>query len=71
MAAWDLAEMPGIELLQSIRADAALARVKVMLFADKATKSQILQAAESGVTDFFIKPFNQMLIAAKLERWLG
>src|SRR5690606_38442145 len=46
---WNMPGMPGIDLLKAIRADAALAKIPVLMVTAEAKREQIIEAAQAGV----------------------
>jgi two-component system chemotaxis response regulator CheY len=64
-------DMPGdgaIELLRQLRADAKLARLPVLLVADRATKESVLAAAQAGASGCLVKPFTPAALQARIDR---
>ena len=49
----------GFELLRAIRADAALARLPVLMLTAEAMREDVLLAARSGASGYLVKPFAQ------------
>ncbi|HBK54991.1 MAG TPA: response regulator [Xanthomonadales bacterium] len=68
---WNMPGMTGIELLKAIRKDPALARIPVLMVTAEAKREQILEAAQSGVNGYIIKPFNAQTLSEKLDRIFG
>ncbi|MDZ4349074.1 MAG: chemotaxis response regulator CheY [Xanthomonadaceae bacterium] len=68
---WNMPGMTGIDLLKSIRADPNLAKLPVLMVTAEAKREQILEAAQSGVNGYIIKPFNAPTLSEKLERIFG
>ena len=64
---WNMPNMTGIELLQAIRADAALKNLPVLMITAEAKKENIIAAAQSGASGYIVKPFT----AATLEEKMG
>src|SRR5690606_36625996 len=54
---WNMPGKPGIDLLKAIRADAALAKIPVLMVTAEAKREQIIEAAQAGVNGYVIKPF--------------
>jgi two-component system chemotaxis response regulator CheY len=65
---WNMPGMTGIDLLMAIRADAALAKLPVLLVTAEAKRDQILAAAQAGVNGYITKPFTAATLADKLAR---
>jgi two-component system chemotaxis response regulator CheY len=54
---WNMPNMDGLMLLQSIRADAALKHLPVLLITAEAKKENISAAAQAGASGYIVKPF--------------
>jgi two-component system chemotaxis response regulator CheY len=65
---WNMPGMPGIDLLKAIRADAALAKIPVLMVTAEAKREQIIEAAQAGVNGYIIKPFTAATLEDKLVK---
>ena len=65
---WNMPGMPGIELLKQVRADAALAKIPVLMVTAEAKREQIIEAAQAGVNGYVIKPFTATTLSDKLGK---
>jgi two-component system chemotaxis response regulator CheY len=65
---WNMPGMTGIELLRAIRADAKLAKLPVLMVTAEAKREQIVEAAQSGVNGYIIKPFTAETLKDKLGK---
>jgi two-component system, chemotaxis family, chemotaxis protein CheY len=65
---WNMPKMEGLELLKAIRADARIAKTPVLLVTAESKKEKIIQAAQAGVNDYVVKPFNAETIKTKIAR---
>ena len=65
---WNMPGMTGIELLRAIRADAKLAKLPVLMVTAEAKREQIVEAAQSGVNGYIIKPFTADTLKDKLTK---
>jgi len=54
-------------MLKTIRADAALSKLPVLMVTAEATKDNIITAAQAGASGYVVKPFT----AATLQEKLG
>lgn len=61
---WNMPNMTGIQLLKAIRQNDSLKTLPVLLVTAENKKTQIMEAAKSGVNSFIVKPFS----AAELEK---
>ena len=65
---WNMPGMTGIELLRAVRADASLASLPVLMVTAEAKREQIVEAAESGVNGYIIKPFTAATLKEKIDK---
>lgn len=64
---WNMPNMDGLQLLQTIRADDAMGKLPVLMVTAEAKKENIIAAAQAGASGYVVKPFT----AATLEEKLG
>lgn len=65
---WNMPEMEGIDLLKAIRADERIGKTPVLLVTAESKKERIIEAAQAGVNDYVVKPFNADTLSAKISR---
>jgi two-component system chemotaxis response regulator CheY len=65
---WNMPCMSGIELLRSIRADARLKTLPVLMITADAKRDQIVEAARAGVDGYIVKPFTAITLKEKLGK---
>ena len=65
---WNMPGMPGLALLREVRADARLAKLPVLMLTAEAKREQIVDAAQSGVSGYLLKPFSVATLKEKIER---
>ena len=65
---WNMPGMSGIELLRAIRADEQLRTLPVLMVTAEAKREQIIEAAQSGVNGYIIKPFTAQTLEEKLGK---
>jgi two-component system chemotaxis response regulator CheY len=65
---WNMPGMSGIELLRAIRADPQLRPLPVLMVTAEAKREQIIEAAQSGVNGYIIKPFTAQTLEEKLGK---
>jgi two-component system, chemotaxis family, chemotaxis protein CheY len=63
---WNMPNMDGLTLLQSVRADAALKGLPVLMITAEAKKENIIAAAQSGASGYIVKPFTAATLNEKL-----
>ena len=61
---WNMSPMSGLELVEAVRADAALAHLPFILVTAEGKAEKIIAAKAANVDNYIVKPFN----AATLER---
>ena len=67
---WNMPGMQGIDLLKAVRADAdeSLKNIPVLMVTAEQKKEQIVEAAQSGVNGYIVKPFTALILKEKLEK---
>ncbi len=65
---WNMPGMSGLELLKAVRADANLAGLPVLMVTAEAKREQIVEAAQSGVNGYVIKPFTAATLQEKIDK---
>ncbi len=65
---WNMPNMPGIDLLKAVRADARLKNLPVLMVTAEAKREQIVEAAQAGVNGYIIKPFTAETLKEKIEK---
>lgn len=64
---WNMPGMTGIDLLKACKADPQLQHLPVILVTAESEQSNIVQAAQAGVSDYVVKPFNADTLKGKLQ----
>ncbi len=65
---WNMPGMSGLELLQAVRADPALAKLPALMVTAEAKREQIILAAQAGVNGYVVKPFTAAVLKEKIEK---
>ena len=65
---WNMPNMDGLALLQSIRADDSLKNLPVLMVTAEAKKENIVAAAQAGANGYVVKPFTAATLDEKLNR---
>lgn len=65
---WNMPNMSGIELLQAIRTEPALAAMPVLMVTAENNREQIIAAAKAGVNGYIVKPFTAITLKEKLDK---
>ena len=63
---WNMPNMDGLTLLQSVRADPALKHLPVLMITAEAKKENIIAAAQAGASGYIVKPFTAATLNEKL-----
>jgi two-component system chemotaxis response regulator CheY len=67
---WNMPNMTGLELLKAMRAEESLKNVPVIMVTAEALKDNVVAAAQAGVNDYVVKPFNASTLEEKLKKVL-
>jgi two-component system, chemotaxis family, chemotaxis protein CheY len=65
---WNMPNMDGLALLQSIRADASLGKLPLLMVTAEAKKENIIAAAQAGASGYVVKPFTAATLDEKLSK---
>ncbi len=66
---WNMPRMNGLEFLQAARA--AQVTVPFVMITTEAERGRVVQAIQSGVSDYMVKPFTPDALRDKLVKWVG
>jgi two-component system chemotaxis response regulator CheY len=64
---WNMPVMTGLDLLKAIRADEQLKAIPFLMVTAEAKRENILEAIQSGVTNYIVKPFTEEVLSKKLD----
>ena len=65
---WNMPNMDGLTLLQSVRADANLKGLPFLMITAEAKKENIIAAAQAGASGYIVKPFTAGTLQEKMEK---
>jgi two-component system chemotaxis response regulator CheY len=65
---WNMPNMDGLTLLQSVRADPTLKSLPVLMITAEAKKENIIAAAQAGASGYIVKPFTAATLNEKLTK---
>lgn len=65
---WNMPNMTGIELLRTIRSDAKLKHLPVLIVTTQAKRENIIEAAQAGASGYVVKPFTAGTLDKKLKK---
>jgi two-component system chemotaxis response regulator CheY len=65
---WNMPNMDGLTLLQTIRRTPQLKHLPVLMITAEAKKENIIAAAQAGANGYIVKPFTAVTMSEKLEK---
>jgi two-component system, chemotaxis family, chemotaxis protein CheY len=65
---WNMPNMDGLTLLQTIRATPTLKHLPVLMITAEAKKENIIAAAQAGASGYIVKPFTAATLGEKLQK---
>jgi two-component system chemotaxis response regulator CheY len=65
---WNMPNMDGLTLLQTIRATPALKHLPVLMITAEAKRENIISAAQAGASGYIVKPFTAATLNEKLGK---
>lgn len=65
LTGWNMSHKTGLEVLRGIRASDSA--VPVVMITTEGDRRRVVEAIDSGVTDYLLKPFTADLLREKLE----
>lgn len=65
---WNMPNMDGLTLLQTIRSTPELDHLPVLMITAEAKKENIIAAAQAGASGYIVKPFTGATLAEKLQK---
>lgn len=65
---WNMPNMDGLTLLQTVRSDAALKNLPFLMITAEAKKENIIAAAQAGASGYIVKPFTAATLNEKLTK---
>lgn len=68
---WDMPVMNGLQMLEAMRANSRFETVPVVMVTAEAFPEKVLQAVQSGVTDYIVKPYTPATVYQKVGRLFG
>lgn len=71
MTDWNMPNMNGLELVQSIRSDEKLKKIPILMVTTRNMKEDIVSAIKAGVDGYIVKPFDAKTLNAKISEIIG
>ncbi|SET32312.1 response regulator receiver protein [Nitrosomonas marina] len=65
---WNMPNMDGLTMLQTVRADERLSKIPVLMVTAEAKKENIIAAAQAGASGYIVKPFTAAVLDEKLNK---
>ncbi|HEY4774143.1 MAG TPA: response regulator [Xanthobacteraceae bacterium] len=68
---FNMPEMDGLALLRAVRGHPALRKTPFILVTGRGDRELVIKAAQAGVNNYLVKPFDQATLQKKMEEVLG
>jgi two-component system, chemotaxis family, chemotaxis protein CheY len=68
---YNMPEMDGVGLLRAVRAHLQIRKVPFILVTGRGDRELVVKAAQAGVNNYIVKPFDENTLRQKLEAVLG
>jgi two-component system chemotaxis response regulator CheY len=68
---YNMPEMDGVGLLRAVRGHQSIRKVPFILVTGRGDRELVVKAAQAGVNNYIVKPFDEATLRAKLEAVLG
>lgn len=65
---WNMPNLDGLSMLKTIRSDAVLGKIPVLMVTAEAKKENIVAAAQAGASGYVVKPFTAATLEEKLNK---
>ena len=65
---WNMPEMDGMEFLKKVRAMPDYKNLPIFMVTSEAAKYNVIEALDSGATDYIVKPINERVFREKVLR---
>ena len=68
---FNMPEMDGLSLLRAVRGHQAIRKLPFILLTGRGDRELVVKAAQAGVNNYLVKPFNDVILRQKMEQVLG
>ncbi len=68
---WDMPVMNGLQMLEAMRANPRFEAIPVIMVTAEAFGEKVLQAVQTGATDYVVKPYTPATIYKKIGKLFG
>ena len=65
---WNMPQMSGLDLLKAIRANKDKKHIPVLMVTAEAMQENIIAAAQAGVNNYIVKPFDAKTLSDKINK---
>ena len=65
---WNMPQMSGLDLLKAIRANKDKKNIPVLMVTAEAMQENIIAAAQAGVNNYIVKPFDAKTLSDKINK---
>lgn len=65
---WNMPQMSGLDLLKAIRASKDKKHIPVLMVTAEAMQENIIAAAQAGVNNYIVKPFDAKTLSEKINK---
>ena len=65
---WNMPQMSGLDLLKAIRSSEDKKHIPVLMVTAEAMQENIIKAAQAGVNNYIIKPFDAKTLSDKINK---
>ncbi len=67
---WNMPGMTGLDFTKTVRSNATLAKIPIVMITSNADKEHVLSAVMAGVSDYMVKPFTAEIFVEKIANVL-
>jgi two-component system chemotaxis response regulator CheY len=68
---YNMPVMDGLDFLRAVRGHAAVRKLPFILLTGRGDRELVVKAAQAGVNNYLIKPFNAAILREKIEQVIG
>jgi two-component system chemotaxis response regulator CheY len=68
---WNMPTMSGLDLLEAVRGDEGLKTTPFIMITAEGKKENVVAAANAGVNNYVVKPFNATTLKEKMVKVIG
>ncbi len=68
---WNMPEMDGLTFVKSVRSSDSYKSIPIIMVTTEAAKEDIVEAIQSGVNNYVVKPFTPDILKSKIEAVLN